>query len=127
MSAEGILAFVRCLQCYGIMCTIALSQVCIASYLSKSLQAAATHTHTQTHSCYFRGFFATATTKKGNKQHALFDATCIHVGVSENRGAKYSTLNSRILIIRTPKNKVPLIFGNSHVRQRELSYTEGVN
>ena len=24
-------------------------------------------------------------------------------GVSENRGPKYSTLNSRILIIRTPK------------------------
>ena len=30
------------------------------------------------------------------------------MGVSENRGSKYSTLNSRVLIIRTP-NKVPLI------------------
>ena len=35
-------------------------------------------------------------------------------GVSENKGPKYSTLNSRILIIRT-QNKVPLIFGNSHI------------
>ena len=56
MSAEGILAFVRCLQCYGIMCTIALSQVCIASYLSKSLQAAATHTHTDTLMLFQRVF-----------------------------------------------------------------------
>ena len=38
----------------------------------------------------------------------------IHMGVSENRGPLYSTLNSRILIIRTP-NKERLIFGNSHV------------
>ena len=38
----------------------------------------------------------------------------VHMGVSENRGAQYSTLNSRILITRTP-NKVPLIFGNSHI------------
>ena len=39
------------------------------------------------------------------------------VGVSENRGPSYSTLNSRILIIRTPppKNKVPLILGKSQV------------
>ena len=36
------------------------------------------------------------------------------MGVSENRGPYYSTPNSRILVIRTP-NKVPLIFGNSHV------------
>ena len=36
------------------------------------------------------------------------------MGVSENRGPYYSTLNSRILIIRRP-NKVPLIFGNSHM------------
>ena len=27
----------------------------------------------------------------------------IHVGVSENRRPEYSTLNSRILTIRTPK------------------------
>ena len=26
-----------------------------------------------------------------------------YMGVSENRGSKYSTLNSRVLIIRTPK------------------------
>ena len=36
-----------------------------------------------------------------------------HLGVSENRGPKYSTLNGRILIKRTP-NKVTLIFGNYH-------------
>ena len=35
-------------------------------------------------------------------------------GGSKNRGPEYSTLSSRILIIRTP-NKVPLIFGNSHI------------
>ena len=35
------------------------------------------------------------------------------LGVSKNRGPGYSTLNSRILIIRTP-NKVPHIFGNPH-------------
>ena len=32
------------------------------------------------------------------------------MGVSENRGPYYGTLNSRILIIRTP-NKVPLSSG----------------
>ena len=37
-----------------------------------------------------------------------------YMGVSENRGPQYSTLNSRILIIRTP-NQVPLIFGKSHM------------
>ena len=31
------------------------------------------------------------------------------MGVSENRGPQYSTLNGRILVIRTPKTKVPLI------------------
>ena len=36
------------------------------------------------------------------------------MGVSENRGPKYSTLNSRILILRTPKEGT-LIFGKSHV------------
>ena len=40
----------------------------------------------------------------------------IHMGVSKNTGPSYSTLNSRILIIRTPKKKVPLIFGKSHMR-----------
>ena len=29
-------------------------------------------------------------------------------GVSENRGPEYSTLNSRILILRTPKIRYPL-------------------
>ena len=38
----------------------------------------------------------------------------LDMGVSANRGPQYSTPNSRILIIRTPK-KVPLIFGNSHI------------
>ena len=33
-----------------------------------------------------------------------------NMGVSEKRGPEYSTLNSRVLIIRTPKNEVPLIF-----------------
>ena len=37
-------------------------------------------------------------------QRLLMD---LHLGVSENRGPQYSTLNSRILIIRTPKS-VPL-------------------
>ena len=37
-----------------------------------------------------------------------------HMGVSENRGPEYSTLNSRIHIIRTPKEGT-LIFGNSHI------------
>ena len=36
------------------------------------------------------------------------------MGVSENRGPKHSTLNSRILVIRTPKQGTP-IFGNSHM------------
>ena len=31
----------------------------------------------------------------------------LNLGVSENRGPKYSTLNSRILIIRTPKQGTP--------------------
>ena len=31
----------------------------------------------------------------------------IHMGVSENRGPSYSTLKSRILIIRTPKYGTP--------------------
>ena len=38
------------------------------------------------------------------------------MGVSENRGPYSRTLNSRIRIIRTP-NKVPRIFGNSHIRE----------
>ena len=40
------------------------------------------------------------------------------MGVSENRGSKYSTLNSRVLIIRAP-NTVPLIFGNSQIKTIE--------
>ena len=35
-------------------------------------------------------------------------------GVSENRGPQYSTLNSRIDIIRT-QDKVPPIFGNYQI------------
>ena len=31
------------------------------------------------------------------------DPICRDMGVSENRGPEYRTLNSRILIIRTPK------------------------
>ena len=42
------------------------------------------------------------------------------MGVSENGGPYYSTLDSRILIIRTP-NKVPLIFGNSQMAPPERS------
>ena len=38
-----------------------------------------------------------------------------HLGVSENWGPQYSTLNSRILIIGTPKYGA-LIFGNSESR-----------
>ena len=47
------------------------------------------------------------------------------MGISENRGPKYSTLNSIILIIRTPNiyiYKVPLIFGNSHMWRALLSF-----
>ena len=47
---------------------------------------------------------------------ATREKLCAHLGVSENRGPQNSTLNSRILSIRTP-NKVPLIFGNSHLCQ----------
>ena len=37
-------------------------------------------------------------------------------GVSENKGTpQKSTLNCRILIIRTPKLRYPRIFGKSHV------------
>ena len=31
------------------------------------------------------------------------DGWVFYLGISENRGPKYRTLNSRILIIRTPK------------------------
>ena len=37
------------------------------------------------------------------------------MGFPENRGPEYSTPNSRILILRTPNIRYPLIFGNSHV------------
>ena len=36
--------------------------------------------------------------------HRLYD---IHMGVSENREPYYSTLHSRILIIKTPKQGIP--------------------
>ena len=39
------------------------------------------------------------------------------MGVSENRGPEYSTLNSRILITRAPKQG-PLIFKNSQMSPR---------
>ena len=38
-----------------------------------------------------------------------------YMGVSENRGPKYGTLNSRILILRTPKNKEPPRFSKSPI------------
>ena len=38
-----------------------------------------------------------------------------HMGVSKNRGSQYSTLNSRILIIRTPKKGIP-IFGTPNIK-----------
>ena len=37
------------------------------------------------------------------------------MGVSENRGPQYSTLNSRILIVRTPKIRYPVFSEFSHV------------
>ena len=37
------------------------------------------------------------------------------MGVSERGDPNYSTLNGRILILRTPQSKVPLMFGNPHV------------
>ena len=37
------------------------------------------------------------------------------MGVSENRGPSYSTLNSRILFYKDPKISYPLIFGNSQI------------
>ena len=39
----------------------------------------------------------------------------LHMRVSENRRPQHSTLNSRILILRTPKIRHPLIFGKSHI------------
>ena len=38
-----------------------------------------------------------------NSNRALGHHHKAHKGVSENRGPQYSTLNSRILILRTPK------------------------
>ena len=38
-----------------------------------------------------------------------------HMGVSANRGPEYRTLNSRILILGTPKVRYPLILGNSDI------------
>ena len=43
-----------------------------------------------------------------------FLGVVIRYGSFRNRGPEYSTLNSRILIIRTPKSGT-LIFGNSHI------------
>ena len=47
-----------------------------------------------------------------------------NMGGSENRGPEYSTLNSRILIIRTPKYGT-LIFGNSHIGALLVSMSYG--
>ena len=52
------------------------------------------------------GIAVTSEAEKARIQNLI--SACIHLGVSENRGPKYSTLNSRVLIIRTP-NKIPLI------------------
>ena len=41
------------------------------------------------------------------------------MGVSENRGPEYSTSNSRILIIRTPKQNT-LIFGKTHISKGSM-------
>ena len=42
------------------------------------------------------------------------------MGVSENRGPKYSTLNSRILVIRTPKSSTPNFRKLSYPTQKFL-------
>ena len=47
------------------------------------------------------------------------------MGISENMEAKHSTLNTRILIIRTPKWGT-LIFGNSHIYGLGLEETRHV-
>ena len=49
----------------------------------------------------------------------------LHLGVSkfQNRGPSYSTLNSRIIIIRTPEIRYALIFGNSHLGFRAAAWT----
>ena len=39
----------------------------------------------------------------------VFIFRVLNLGVSENTGPYYSTLNTRILIIRTPKIRYPLI------------------
>ena len=44
------------------------------------------------------------------------------MGVSENRGPQYGTLNSRILIIRTTK-EVSLIFRNSRILKEPVTDT----
>ena len=49
-------------------------------------------------------------------------AAVSQMGGSKNVGPKYSTLNSRILILRTPK-KVPLIFGNFQIHKTESGAT----
>ena len=46
------------------------------------------------------------------------DRIRVYLGVSENRGPQNSTLNNRIRVVRTP-NKVPPIFGNSHLGLRD--------
>ena len=46
--------------------------------------------------------------------YVLHGQSVLYLGVSENRGPEYSTLNSRMLIIRTPKQGT-LIFGKSHL------------
>ena len=53
-------------------------------------------------------------TRRASRRQGLILRSVRYMGVSENRGPQYSTLNSRILIIRTPQRGTP-IFGNSHI------------
>ena len=44
---------------------------------------------------------------RNNRASHPDDHAGLHLGVAENRGSEYSTLNSRILIIRTPTKGTP--------------------
>ena len=60
-----------------------------------------------------------------NEQDAVIKKVTVpYVGVSENGGPCYSTLNSKILIIRTPKRGTPNFrklpyFGGKRIRKPE--------
>ena len=60
------------------------------------------------------GFWSKARAQPPPNKLNATKVAMIHLGVSENRGPQYSTLNSRILIIRIPKQST-LIFGKSHI------------